>query len=254
MTEDTAIDPVRGLVIGDAFGQTLQECWRAQGAPGAVMELVERDDGLLMASDAAKYFTPPDQLDRLDGWACQQAAGRVLDTGCGAGRHALALADAGFDVVGMDNSPGAVTVARRRGVTAVHGSLYEPPPDLGRFDTVLLLGNNLGLLGGSDRAPQVLMKLSELAHPNALLIGSGTDPYGTDNPDHLAYHEHNRRHGRMAGQLRLRVRHGRTATEWFDYLFASIQELSDLTDRSPWTLEHAEIEGAGYIAQLRKTA
>ncbi|MEV6980122.1 class I SAM-dependent methyltransferase [Sphaerisporangium sp. NPDC051017] len=254
MTEDTAVAPVRGLAIGDAFGQTLQECWRAQGAPGHVMELVERDDGLLMASDASKYFTPPDQLDRLDRWACQQAAGRVLDIGCGAGRHALALATAGFDVVGMDASPGAVTVARQRGVTAVHGSLYGPPPDLGRFDTILLLGNNLGLLGGADRAHQVLRQLAGLAHPNARLIGTGTDPYGSDNPDHLAYHEHNRRHSRMAGQLRLRIRHGRTATEWFDYLFASIQELSDLTDRSPWKLEHVETEGAAYIAQVRKTA
>lgn len=39
--------------------------------------------------------------------------GRVLDLGCGLGRHTLYLAARGLDVVGMDNAPTALTECRR---------------------------------------------------------------------------------------------------------------------------------------------
>jgi 2-polyprenyl-3-methyl-5-hydroxy-6-metoxy-1,4-benzoquinol methylase len=43
-------------------------------------------------------------------------AGRktILDAGCGTGRHTLALAEAGFDVTGIDASPDMIDVARAR--------------------------------------------------------------------------------------------------------------------------------------------
>src|SRR5215468_1422620 len=40
--------------------------------------------------------------------------GPVADLGCGTGAHALALARRGFDVVGVDGTPGMVEVARTR--------------------------------------------------------------------------------------------------------------------------------------------
>jgi 2-polyprenyl-3-methyl-5-hydroxy-6-metoxy-1,4-benzoquinol methylase len=45
--------------------------------------------------------------------------GRVLDIGCGAGRHSLYLQNQGFQVLGIDNSPLAVKVAKLRGLKRV---------------------------------------------------------------------------------------------------------------------------------------
>ena len=124
----------------------------------------------------------------------------------------------------------------------------------GPFDSFLMLGGNLGLLESAEKAGLVLETLARLAAPDARIIGQGLDPYRTDNPLHLAYHQRNRALGRMGGQIRMRVRHQDVATDWFDYLFTSIDELTGLLEGSPWRLDRYEMDGAGYIAVLRRVA
>jgi SAM-dependent methyltransferase len=236
--------------IGDAFGRTLQRCWAAGTVPGAACEITERDDGYISAADATRYFTPADELSELDQRAVALARGRILDVGTGAGRHALALQQQGKDVLGLDPSPGAVEVARQRGVAAELGSIAHPPEGVGTFDTFLMLGNNLGLLQGEQSAPEVLRQLASLARPGALLLGTGMDPAGSD-PEHTAYQERNRARGRMPGQIRMRVRAGVLATEWFDYLLLASHELERLIGTSPWRRETIHEQGPKYLAVLR---
>lgn len=239
--------------IGDAFGGTLRRCWEAGAVPGAAFEIIEREDGYIKASDASRYFTPVGELAELDQAAVAMAHGRILDVGTGAGRHALALHQQGKDVVGLDPSPGAVEVARERRVAAEVGSIAHPPGGIDGFDALLLLGNNLGLLQGEQEAPAVLRHLASLARPGALLIGTGCDPASSD-PVHTAYQDHNRARGRMPGQIRMRVRSGTLATEWFDYLLASPDELERLVQSSSWRLESVQEQGHKYLAVLRLQA
>ncbi|CAL9616801.1 hypothetical protein SUDANB121_05773 [Nocardiopsis dassonvillei] len=238
--------------IGDAFGRTLQRCWAAGAVPGAASEVIEREDGHISAADAARYFTPAEELSDLDRAALEVARGRILDVGAGAGRHVLALQAQDRDVVGIDPSPGAVEVARRRGARARLGSVARPPAGIGRFDSLLLLGNNLGLLQGEEAAPQVLEQLASLARPGALLVGTGMDPDSPD-PEHTAYHDHNRARGRLPGQIRMRVRSGTLATGWFDYLLAGVADLERLVRPSPWRLETVHEQGRDHLAVLRLT-
>src|SRR5918999_2988986 len=79
--------------------------------------------------------------------------GRVLDVGCGAGRAALRLQERGHELVAVDISPLAVEVARRRGVLDAREVPFERvDASLGIFDTVLMLGNNFGLVGSAGGA------------------------------------------------------------------------------------------------------
>lgn len=220
------------LGIGDAFGEILLACQRGGGASGVAYELVERSDGFLAVWDAARYFST-DSDSALD-----LACGRVLDIGAGAGRSSVALQDRGHDVVALDISPGATAVCRDRGVPATFtGSVFElassrPEP----FDTFLMLGNNLGLLGGRAEAPLVLEALSAMAAPGARIVGETADPYTTTRPVHLDFHEQNRRAGRLPGQLRLRIRHERTVTPWWDYLLCTPEELEAVIAPTAWRL------------------
>lgn len=237
------------LRVGDAFGDALQQCWRRGGRYGVAYEIAERDDGFISVVDAAHYLRPPDKLGPLDQWACEHAVGRILDVGCGAGRQAVALMAGGHEVVGIDPSPGAIEIARERGVQAILGTL-EDDFDLGIFDTVLMLGNNLGLLADRQHASVVLRRLAEAVRPGGRLIGSCISPAAETAPEDVAYQENNRKNGRLPGQLRIRIRHRLTCTPWFDYLHVSVAELSGLTSGTAWTVFDSIDGPIGYAAML----
>jgi SAM-dependent methyltransferase len=220
------------LEIGDAFGEVLLACHNAGGVSDVAFELVERSDGFLGVADAVKYFSTESDP------AFDLASGRVLDIGAGAGRASVPLQDRGQDVVALDVSGGATSVCRRRGTrTTFTGSVFElasSQPD--RFDTFLMLGNNLGLLGGPAQAPLMLDALAALAAPGAQIVGETADPYTTSDSVHLEYHNMNRTSGRLPGQLRLRVRRKRTVTPWWDYLLCTPDELEEVIAGTAWFL------------------
>jgi SAM-dependent methyltransferase len=235
-------------LIGDAFGQRLLSALDSPQSP--LNEIIERDDG---AIDSARlnYFADPSGWHPLEVWGFEQLRGRVLDVGTGGGRVVLALQERGTEAVGLDVSPGALEVCRRRGVRLVHEGTVDTMTE-GGFDSVVMFGNNLGLLGSRERAPQMLAQLARLTTPGARIVASGLNPYTTDDPLHLAYHERNRARGRMGGHLRLRVRYRNLATPWFDYLLVSIPELEALLETTGWHLADVRIDGANHVVVLQK--
>tara|TARA_R110000751_G_C13739293_1_gene477284 strand:+ start:848 stop:1423 length:576 start_codon:yes stop_codon:yes gene_type:complete len=79
------------------------------------------------AAKAADYATMTDYEDpQLGDFMATLGTGRVLDLGCGPGRAAGRMADAGFDVTAMDAVPEMVAMAARHpGVTAQLGTFDD---------------------------------------------------------------------------------------------------------------------------------
>ena len=100
----------------------------------------------------------PQEVDFLERALGIKPGGRVLDLGCGAGRHAIELASRGYVVVGIDISPWLLSVARQRAERAgvrvdfLQGSVAELGSLLaGRdlFDgAISVCESGLGVLGG----------------------------------------------------------------------------------------------------------
>lgn len=241
------------MKTGDGYGEMLLDALE-QG--GEVLEIVERDDGLIMASRFGPelYFAPYRKWPSRQRRAMRLARGRVLDVGAGAGRVALKVQEKGQHVVAIDASPGAVEVCHRRGVRDARVMRVEDVDEsLGVFDTVVMFGNNLGLLGSKARAPRLLRRLAAITSERGRILGECSDPYATEDPEHLAYHERNRRRGRMGGQLRIRIRYRKLATPWFDYLFLSEDELGGLLNGTGWRLaRRIEDGGPFYVAVIEK--
>ena len=218
-------------------------------------EIVERDDGFIEAGlGPAVYFEPFRRWPAHQRRAMRFVRGRVLDVGAGAGRVALHLQERGHEVVAIDISPLAIEVCRRRGVRDARVCPFEQVDEaLGRFDTLVMWGNNFGLFGSGPKAKRILRRLRRLTSDGARILAESRNPYGTEDPDHLAYHERNRTRGRMAGQLRLRIRHRGYATPWFDYLIVSPDEMEKLLAGTGWRLARL-VEGDAdvYAAVIEK--
>ena len=237
--------------LGDAFGALLAAGLERDGRAGEVFEVVERDDGHVRANDVARYFRP--SWGRLDDWMYDHTRGRVLDVGCGAGRSAIALVDGGHEVVGVDVSPGAVAVCRRRGFDAVvEGTVYDAHIE-GRFDTIVLAGNNVGLLGNRNAAGGFLDRLAQLsAGPAARIVGTaiGHEPGAMMAAEDREYEASNLSRGRLRWQVTMRSRYATLATDWFDYLFLTPSELTDLVSDSPWKIADLVEDGPSYAVRL----
>lgn len=235
----------------DAYGRIVWDYFHGK----STREIIERDDGWFDTSGGAPfYFAEFKDWPRHEQAAMKYVRGRVLDVGCGAGRCSLYLQKRGQPVVGIDASPLAIQTSRKLGVknarvlpfTQVHRGL-------GRFETILMMGNNFGLFGSRRRARWLLRRLHRLTTPDARIVAESNDIYQTRNSDHLRYHRFNRRRGRMSGQLRIRVRYQWYCTPWFDYLMVSPDEMKAILAGTGWRVQRfLTSSGPMYVAVIEK--
>lgn len=104
---------------------------------------------------------------------------RILDAGCGPGRHGGALEALGHTVVGVDGDPTLIAAASTRhpGATWVVSDLAEldlPAHGIqGGFDAILCAGNVVGFLAPSTRLTVLERFRQHLADDGRAIIGFG---------------------------------------------------------------------------------
>ena len=236
----------------DAYGHAMLDFHLGKRA----YEINERDDAYFGVVPLSEYFSSYKDWTPHQKRVIRLARGRVLDIGCGAGRHSLYLQRKGLDVLGIDNSPLAIRVCKLRGLKkAKVMSVTRVSRELGKFDTIIMFGNNFGLFANLERARWLLKKFHRLTGDHTRILAESSDIYQTAEPPHLAYRRRNKRRGRMGGQIRLRVRYKTYATPWFDYLLVSKDEMRAILDGTGWRVTRFIDSGSqsyvGIIGKVR---
>ncbi|MFP4057090.1 MAG: class I SAM-dependent methyltransferase [Candidatus Brocadiia bacterium] len=172
-----------------SFGEEeVQGARRGREAPGPVTAatwdyLTSRH----IAEDYDRYFRY-NQLFEFDTQVLSRwmpEPGRLLDLGCGTGRHLVHFAQRGFEVTGVDLSQHMLAVARRNlalagcSATLVHGNVVGLESlGLGRFDYVICMFSTLGMIFGAENRLRFLRHVRQHLEPRGL----------------FALHVHNRWH------------------------------------------------------------
>lgn len=106
----------------------------------------------------------------IAGLAARGLRGRVLDLGCGFGRHLAALRERGLEAVGLDRSLELL----RRAPPALRGRLVRGdfralPYRAGAFDAVLMLFSSFGYFDDAENG-RVLGELARVLAPDGLAV------------------------------------------------------------------------------------
>jgi SAM-dependent methyltransferase len=234
----------------DALGRALLDHLAGLEGPPLILE---SDDGSFREADLqpADFLSPPDGWPAWERQAIAHVTGTVLDLGAGAGRHSLYLQELGHRVTAVDASPGCVEVCRSRGIGDVRAmDLHDLSAD-DRWDSVLMMGGNLGLAGDWESTRRLLISLAGNTRPGGWLIGDTVDPT-SDEPASLVYEERNRVAGFHRGHVRLRLHYGSLVTPWWDLLNIPPSDLEPLIDGTPWMLVASAGDDDEYAVVLRR--
>jgi SAM-dependent methyltransferase len=237
----------------DVFGRALMDWTRGGTAP----EIIERDDGFTdLGAGHELYVAKFGDWPRSERQSIRCVRGRVVDVGCGAGRVSLYLQQRGFDVVALDASPLAIRAARHRGVKQTWCmSIDELSRRVGSFDTIVLFGNNFGLVGSPERLRRMLRVWARKTNPRARILAQSTNPYCGGAPAiDRAYYQKNKQKGLMPGRLRIRTRYRSHVGAWSDWLFVSRAEMRILLRGTGWhqTKIFGGLPSDSYVALLEK--
>lgn len=112
------------------------------------------------------------QIKIMIDWLNLPEGSRVLDLCCGAGRHALALAEAGFRMTGIDLSARLLSEAREadqdRQVTWIESDMRRLPEEVtlqGKFDAVVNLFTSFGYFEEDEEQLNVLRQIQRVLKP-----------------------------------------------------------------------------------------
>ena len=106
------------------------------------------------------------------------AGSRILDVPCGQGRHAHLLAEAGFNVEGLDYSEDLLKIARRRGtgptLRYTRGDMRKLPSKwTGKFDAVANLFTSFGFFTDPADDTRVIREFARVLKPGGVLLWHG---------------------------------------------------------------------------------
>jgi SAM-dependent methyltransferase len=217
--------------LDDIFGRALLDYHR--GDRGNAFEW-ERSDGAHIVQPLGVYY---EGFRPLETAAMDHADGRILDVGCGAGKHALEFGRRGLSCAGVDVSPLAIRVCQERGIVHLHNvDIFSNTLPDGGYDCITFFSNNLSIGGTVDGVKRLLAETARLTGPFGQLISINRDVTKFGSAQDQTYHRKNLAAAHPAGQIRMRAHYKGVGGSWFNWLFVSPEELANWSAAAGWSV------------------
>jgi len=210
------------------------------------------DDGSVHEIPISVFYRRSNDLT-IDRVALNNCYGRVLDIGAGTGLHSLYLQNQGLSVCAIDISAKACEIMRKLGLDDVYCvDISDFKAEI--FDTLLILGRSIGMVENITGLDRFLADVHRLVKPDGQILLNSLDVRCTSDPDHLAYHEANRRAGHYIGEIRMHFQYKGLKGPIHGWLHVDAETLADHSTTAGWQCETLLQEDGNYLAKLTKAS
>ena len=197
----------------------------------------------------ATLFRTYEKMPETERKALDMTRGKTLDVGAGSGCHSLVLQGRGVDVTAIDISPLSVETMRQRGVKKVVEQDFFTIG--GKYDTILMLMNGIGIVGTLERMPEFFRHLDKiLATGGQVLCDSSDISYVFEDENGLIDYPDT---GHYYGELSYRMQYKDTIGEPFDWLYIDAETLRKEAEENGYAVEVVAVgEHFDYTALITK--
>jgi 2-polyprenyl-3-methyl-5-hydroxy-6-metoxy-1,4-benzoquinol methylase len=221
----------------DPFGQALLAYWRGNKSAQLIHEY---KTGRIVSIPVSVFFRSVKDFYPTEN-ALAYCRGRILVVGAGTGVHALELERQGYEVTAIEVNSQAVQIMKERGVKDIRPcDFFEFSGEL--YDTILMLGHNIGICETVSRIKILLQKCkSLLSYGGQLLMNSVDESVSPEAINHKGY----------PGELEFRLSHEGNIGTWMCWLHVDLDTLSSKAFECGWSTEKliGTAEG-GFLARL----
>jgi len=201
------------------------------------------EDDIIPIEVLFRTFEDMPEAEKL---ALSKAKGRILDVGAGAGVHSLELMDRGFSVRAIDISPGAVDFMKSQQIDAVNSSFLTYKD--GKFDTILMLMNGIGVVGKLSNLKKALEHAKKLLNKGGALYCDSSDiKYLYEEEDGSYWLDLVTEY---YGNFRFQMSYKQAKSAWFDWLYVDYDSLHKEAIESGFSCRKIFDDENHYLAEL----
>ena len=229
----------------DPMGRAIAEYYKTRRAAKLRVFSPMFDEDEIPVETLFRSFEDMPGIERK---ALDMARGKVLDVGAGSGCHSLVLQQRGLDVTAIDISPLSVETMRQRGLKNVLEQDFFTLE--GRFDTILMLMNGIGIVGTLKRMPEFFHQLDKVLSPGGQLLCDSSDIsyLFKDEEGHFDYPDTN-----YYGEHVFRMQYKDTIGEPFSWLYIDKDLLAEEALKNGFLAEIvAEGDHYDYLARITR--
>lgn len=237
-------------IENDILGLALIKCFLKRGNNSLIS--IVRDDNHISISNPKDWLNNKFSDMEIVMLSTIKTPSRVLDIGCGAGKHALYLQKRGNDITGIDISGRSIEIAKKRGlVKAEEISIWNfHPKENEKYDYITLFGYTIGLAGNIKNLKLLLAKLKGLLKKEGSILLDSVD---WRNPEEDIHQKYQKSKIGYKGSVKLRLEYKGRKGSWFDWIWVDPDTLEEIAKNLGMELKLIYKKGKFYAAKVNNS-